>query len=34
MLLSTRTKQQLIAGPLSYNSTQKLRGFDLKNFLC
>ena len=33
-LLSTRTTRQLIAEPLSYNSTQKVYGFGLKNFLC
>ena len=34
ILLSTRTTRKLIAGPLSYNSTQKAPGFGFKNFLC
>ena len=32
--LSTRTTRQLIAGSFSYNSTQKVHGFELKYFLC
>lgn len=32
--LSTRTTRQLIAGSLSYNITQKVHGFGLKNLLC